>query len=119
MITPAANTEMMNPHLDAISTLAAAGAVALLSCDSAGWHQPGGTLMVPDNLRLLHLSPSSPEVNPMENIWDYPRENKRRATVWDSYDEIIDTCKTAWNWLIADPARITSSGARTSACVTL
>jgi len=75
--------------------------------------------MVPDNLRLLHLSPSSPELNPMENIWDYPRENKRRATVWDSYDEIIDTCKTAWNWLIADPARITSSGARTSACVTL
>ena len=36
MITPAANTEMMNPHLDAISTLAAAGAVALLSYDSAG-----------------------------------------------------------------------------------
>jgi hypothetical protein len=32
--------------------------------------------------------------------------------VWDSYDEIVDVCKTAWNWLIADPARIRSIGNR-------
>ena len=119
MITPAANTEMMNLHLAEISTQVAPGAYAALLCDRAGWHQPGGELRVLDNIRLLHLPPYSPELNPMENVWDYLRQNKLCATVWDSYDEIVETCKTAWNWLIADPARIHSIGTREWAAVTL
>ena len=119
MITPAANTEMMNLHLAEISTQVAPGAVAVLTCDGAGWHQPGGQLVVPDNIVLLHLPPYSPELNPMENVWDYLRQNKLCALVWDSYEAIVEACKTAWNWLIADPARITSIGTREWACVNL
>ena len=44
MITPAANTEMMNLHLAEISTQVAASATAALICDGAGWHQTGGAL---------------------------------------------------------------------------
>ncbi len=44
MITPAANTEMMNLHLAEISTQVKPGAYAVLLCDRAGWHQPGGDL---------------------------------------------------------------------------
>jgi hypothetical protein len=112
MITPAANTEMMNLHLAEISTQIAPGARAVLVCDGAGWHQRGKELKVPDNITLLSLPPYSPELNPMEKVWDYLRQNKLCATVWDSYDDIVDACTTAWNWLIADPARITSIGLR-------
>lgn len=112
MITPGANTEMMNLHLAEISTQVAAAAHAVLVCDGAGWHQCGKTLQVPANITLLHLPPYSPELNPMENVWDYLRQNKFCALVWDSYDEIVDACKTAWNWLINDPERIKSIGAR-------
>ena len=119
MITPTANTEMMNLHLAEISTQVAKDAIAVLTCDGAGWHQLGGALVVPDNIVLQHLPPYSPELNPMENVWDYLRQNKLYALVWDSYDEIIEACKTAWNWLIADPGRITSIGMREWACVTL
>ena len=112
MITPAANTEMMNLHLAEISTQVARGARAVLVCDGAGWHQRGKGLNVPDNITLLSLPPYSPELNPMENVWDYLRQNKLCALVWDSYDDIVDACATAWNWLIADPARITSIGER-------
>jgi len=35
------------------------------------------------------------------------------SAVWDSYEAIIEACKTAWNWLIADPNRIRSIGTRT------
>ena len=66
MITPAANTEMMNLHLAEISTQVAEGALAVLTCDGAGWHQTGGRLLVPKNIVLLHLPPYSPELNPME-----------------------------------------------------
>ena len=55
MMTPAANTEMMNLHLDEISTQVTPGACAVLLCDRAGWHQLGGSLRLPDNIRLLHL----------------------------------------------------------------
>jgi hypothetical protein len=119
MITPAANTEMMNLHLAEISTQVAKGAIAVLTCDGAGWHQQGGALVVPDNIVLLHLPPYSPELNPMENVWDYLRQNKLCALVWDSYDKIVDACTTAWNRLIDDPARINSIGARQWASVSL
>jgi hypothetical protein len=119
MITPAANTEMMNLHLAEISSQVAAGAIAVLTCDGAGWHQQGGALVVPDNIVLLHLPPYSPELNPMENVWAYLRPNKLCALVWDGYDEIVEACTTAWNWLIADPNRITSIGTRDWACVSL
>ena len=70
--------------------------VAVLTCDGAGWHQPGGALIVPDNIVLLHLPPCSPELNPMENVWDYLRQNKLCALVWHSYDDIVGACRTAW-----------------------
>src|ERR1700678_4516694 len=41
IITPGANTEMMNLHLAEISTQVTPGARALLLCDGAGWHRPG------------------------------------------------------------------------------
>jgi hypothetical protein len=117
MLTPAANTEMMNLHLAEISTQVAPGACAVMLCDRAGWHQQGKDLQLPDNIRLLLLPPYSPELNPMENVWDYLRQNKLCSAVWDSYEAIIEACKTAWNWLIADPDRIRSIGTREWATV--
>jgi transposase len=117
MITPAAKTEAMNLHLEEISTQIAADAHALLVCDGAGWHQRGKQLMVPANMTLLTLPAYCPELNPMENVWDYLRQNKLCARVWDSYEDIVEACKTAWHFLINDPARIRSLGHRGWACV--
>ncbi len=84
----------------------------ILVCDGAGWHQLGKALQVPANITLLSLPPYSPELNPMEKVWDYLRQNKLCALVWDSHDDIVDACITAWNWLIADRERIQSIGTR-------
>ena len=119
IIMPGVNIEAMAEHLLAISAQVAPGAQAVLVCDGAGWHQEGRRLRVPDNITLLRLPPYAPELNPMENVWDYLRANKLCALVWDSYDAIVDACTTAWNWLIADPARITSIGTRQWACVSV
>jgi hypothetical protein len=70
MIMPAANSEGMNEHLKEISTQIAPGSIAVVICDGAGWHQRGKELIVPDNIRLLALPPYSPELNPMESVWD-------------------------------------------------
>jgi hypothetical protein len=47
------------------------------------------------NIRLLSLPPYSPELNPMENVWDYLQQNKLCAQVWDIYDDILEACKNA------------------------
>lgn len=119
LIMPYANTEAMNEHLKEISTAVLPGAQALLVCDGAGWHQPGNKLVVPDNITLLSLPPYSPELNPMENVWDYLRQNKLCARVWNTYDDILDACQSAWRFLTNDPHRIRSIGARQWASVSI
>lgn len=117
LILPTVNAECMGLHLAEISAQVAPGSVAALICDGAGWHQTGGALKLPHNIVLLPLPPYAPELNPMENVWEYLRNNKLSAGLWDSYDEIVDACVEAWNWFLADKARIASIGHRAWATV--
>jgi hypothetical protein len=119
IIMPAANSDAMNEHLKEISTQVAPGAHAVLVCDGAGWHQPGDKLTVPDNMTLLPLPPYSPELNPMENVWDYLRGNKLSHMVWDTYEAIVAACAEAWRFLTDDPDRIRSITHRDWACVSV
>jgi putative transposase len=57
---------------------------------------------------LLPLPPYSPELNPVENIWEFLRANLLSLRVWDSYEAIIEACCEAWNKLMQMPERITS-----------
>ena len=119
IIMPAANAEGMNEHLKEISTQVAPGAHAALVCDGAGWHQMGETLQVPDNITLIPLPPYAPELNPMENVWEYLRGNELCRLVWNTYDAIVQACKRAWDFLIIDPDRIRSIGSRDWAWVSV
>jgi len=119
IIMPTTNTEAMNEHLKEISTQVSPGAHAVLVCDGAGWHQPSKRLRTPHNITLLRLPPYSPELNPMENVWDYLRGNKLSRLVWDSYQAIVAACKDAWYFLIGDPERIDSIARRSWAWVNL
>ena len=119
IIMPEVNAEAMGHHLEAIAAQVAPGAHAVLICDGAGWHQTGGRLRVPDNITLLPLPPYSPELNPMENVWHYLRENILCSRVWDTYDDIVEACSIAWRFLTDDPQRIRSIGHRKWACVSL
>jgi transposase len=117
IITPTANTECTNLHLAEISTQVAPGSVAALICDGAGWHQRASEIKLPENIVLLPLPPYAPELNPMENVWEYLRGNKLSAGVWNSYDAIVEACADAWNWFVNDLARIRSIGTREWATV--
>ncbi len=90
LVLPFANSEMMNLHLAEIGKAVTLGHHALLVLDGAGWHQAGGRLSVPGNLTLLRLPPYSPELNPVENVWQFLRQNKLGNRVFDGYDAIVD-----------------------------
>ena len=95
IIMPHVNAEAMSLHLAEISPRVTPGADVVLLCDGAGWHQTGGRLRVPDNITLLPIPPDTPERNSMENVWQYLRQNKLCALVWDSYDDIVNACACA------------------------
>ena len=98
----------MTKHLAEIATQVSHGAHAVLVCDGAGWHQASDRLTVPANITLLHLPPYAPELNPVENVWEYLRGNQLSLRLWNSYDAIVDACCSAWNAFIADAARVAS-----------
>jgi hypothetical protein len=59
------------------------------------------------------LLPSrAPELNPVENIWQYLRANWLSNRVFENFEEIIDAACDAWNKLLAQPETITSIGMR-------
>ena len=45
---------------------------------------------MPDNISLLKLPAYSPGLNPVENIWQYLRQNRLSNRAFDSYDAIVD-----------------------------
>jgi transposase len=74
LVLPSCNTEAMALHLEEIATAVAPGAHAILVLDQAGWHV-SKTLPVPPNITLVPLPAKSPELNPVENIWQFMRDN--------------------------------------------
>lgn len=118
LVLPYANTEAMNLHLAEIARTVAPGAHAVLVLDGAGWHGGKG-LVVPENISLLTLPPYAPELNPVENVWQYLRANKLAITVFDGYAEIIDKCCAAWLFFANDADAVTSITSRKWAEVNL
>ena len=78
-----------------------------LFLDRAGWH--GATaLKVPDCITLVPLPPYSPELNPVERIWQYLKERYLSHRLLDDYDAIVKAASCAWNKLTGEHGRLTS-----------
>jgi hypothetical protein len=60
--------------------------------------------------RAAILSPW--DLNPVENIWQFVRDNWLSNRVFFSYDNILDHCCDAWNKLVDQPWTIMSIGLR-------
>ena len=74
LVMPWCDTDAMAAHLIEISAAVDPGAHAVLIVDQAGWHLTP-KLAIPDNITVLALPPRSPELNPVENVWQFMRDN--------------------------------------------
>jgi transposase len=110
-VLPRCNTVAMSLHLAELSRAIAPGAHAVLIVDQAGWHL-SHKLVVPTNITILPLPPKCPELNPIENVWQFMRDNWLSNRVFRSYDDILSHCCEAWNRLVDQPWRIMSIGLR-------
>ncbi len=106
LILPFANTAMMNLFLEQVS-LDFAEYFIVLQVERAAWHR-AKCLRVPENIRLLPQPPYSPEVMPVEHLWDDVREKHFNNHIFNSLDDVESTLCTALQELDNDPQRLRS-----------
>ena len=88
LVLPHCDTDCMQIFLDEISGRHPGDKIVMV-LDCAGWHK-SKSLDLPDNIRLIHLPPYSPELNPVEHIWDEVREKGFHNRVFSSLDVLED-----------------------------
>lgn len=65
------------------------GDSCLMLLDGAGWHR-AHAVQVPATIRLIPLPPYSPELNPVEHVWEFLRENYMGNRVFPSLTPVVD-----------------------------
>ena len=107
IIAPHVDMNIMREHLSLISKRTPTGRHGVIIVDGAAWHQH----YLADefaNLSIIKLPPYSPELNPIEQVWYWLRQNELANRCFEGYDDIVEQCSRAWNSFISDTKRVVS-----------
>ena len=107
LVLPEVNTQSMQVFIDKFAETIRPDEHVAMFIDGAGWHG-AIDLKFPDTITPFRLPATSPEVNPMERIWEHLKERYLSQRLLDDYEAIVDATCAAWNKLVADPGRIAS-----------
>ncbi len=116
VVMPQANTEGMNTHLSLLSRRLGRNEHGVLVCDNASWHR-SKHLWVPWNLTLLYLPAYSPELNPVEQVWQWLRQRFWSNRIFSDYHAIVESICFAWNIFDKDTKRVSSLCTRSRAAL--
>jgi transposase len=89
LVLPWVDTEGMSIFLHHAAR-AFEGETCIMILDGAGWHR-AHELRVPQTMRLIQLPPYSPELNPVEHVWSWLRDNVMKNTAFETLDAVVDT----------------------------
>ena len=109
LISPYMNTYAMNAHLKILSE-EHPDTCNVLVLDGAGWHR-SKELVVPDNVKLIPLPPYSPQLNPIERVWEYIKSHFTRGAYFENLDQVENRIIEGARFLHKNPG-ITKSVAR-------
>jgi hypothetical protein len=106
LVLPSANTAMMNLFLEHVSQ-SFENYFLVMQVDQAGWHR-SKELLVPANIRLIEQPAYSPEVNPVEHLWEELREKYLHNRLFSSLDLLVEVLCQGLNELTDDKERLSS-----------
>ena len=96
IMAPNVNTDWMNLYLQKMSQWLNNKPIFIVM-DQAGWHITK-KLIVPDNIKIIFLPPYSPELNPVERLWKYIKDNVLKNALYEEIelleDDLCDFIKT-------------------------
>jgi hypothetical protein len=106
LLLPRADTAMMNLFLEHVSQ-EFGDYFIVMQVDRAGWHD-ADELLIPENIRLILQPAYSPELNPVEHVWDYLRENYFHNWAAPTLKQVIEVLIDGLQLLAADIERLRS-----------
>jgi len=105
LILPVINMDGMREYLRLISERTELGRHAVIVVDGAAFHQEYLAEEF-ENITIIKLPPYSPELNPVEQLWQWLRQNELANRCFSGYEDIVNECSRAWNSFISDVNRI-------------
>ena len=112
LVMPLANSEAMTLHLQEISKKTLSGRHAVVVMDQAGWHISKSIKQF-ENVTPIFLPPYSPELNPVEQVWEWLRDNHLANRYFDGYQDILDASSEAWMSFVSFAGRVKKLCTRT------
>lgn len=109
LILPKVNTTCMQIFLDEIAKRYSDERIVMV-LDGAGWHK-AHDLKIPENMKFLPLPPYSPELNPVENIWEELREKNFHNRVFANLDALEEQLFQGLKYLENNPEKTKSIAA--------
>jgi transposase len=106
LILPEVNAGAFSIFLEEVAARHAKEFV-IMFVDGAGWHTTK-ELCLPENLHLVFLPAYSPELNPVEHVWDCIRENWFPNKTFKSLDAVEEALIEALVSLENDALRVQS-----------
>jgi transposase-like protein len=106
LILPHVNTFCMQLFLDEVAARHPDERIVMV-LDGAGWHK-ALALKLPEKMRLIFLPLYSPELNPVEHIWDEVREKSFGNVVFNSLDALESHLEASLITLEQDRSRVHS-----------
>jgi len=104
LILPYVNADCMQVFLDEVASRHPGDRIIMV-LDGAEWHK-AKSLRIPDNLQLVPLPPYSPELNPIEHVWDDLREKSFHNRVFESLDALENHLEMSLREMKCDHERV-------------
>ncbi|MBZ0243086.1 MAG: IS630 family transposase [Bacteroidales bacterium] len=89
LVLPGVNTANFEVYLQELSDSFHALNIVLIM-DQAGWHR-ARALKIPDNIKIRYLPAYSPELNPVEKLWEWLKKECVHNFFYETLDELMDS----------------------------
>lgn len=107
LLSPYMDAQIMNIFLRQLSHQLPQEVQAVLLWDQAGFHK-SKALHVPQNISIIELPAYSPELNPVEPLWQFLRSHYWSNRRYGNYDQLRLAACDAWQAVCLEPELIRS-----------
>jgi hypothetical protein len=107
LLAPYLNTDTVNAFFGEFEKEVDCDVHVFMIWDQAGFHT-SKKVKVPDNVTIIPLPPYSPQLNPIEKLWQYLRQHHWSNRVYEGYDHLRQAVNHAWKKVCVKPKKIKS-----------
>ena len=107
LLAPYLNTDTINAFFREFEKETNPDVHVIMIWDQAGFHT-SHHVRVPKNVTLVALPPYSPQLNPIEKLWQYLRHHHWANRVYDGYNHLLQAAAQAWHRVCLNRMKIKS-----------